>query len=67
VAQRECDRLQARRLPAGEWLAAGVRQAEGARQRGVLAQAVSVWPAASRPPVLVSVQLEKVSMAAALG
>jgi hypothetical protein len=67
VAQRERDRLQARRLPAGGWLAAGVRQAEGARQRGVSAQAVSVWPAASRPPVLVSVQLEKVSMAAALG
>jgi hypothetical protein len=53
VAQRERDRLQARRLPAGEWLAAGVRQAEVARQRGVSAQAVSVWPAASRPPVLV--------------
>jgi hypothetical protein len=53
VAQRERGRLQARRLPAGEWLAAGVRQAEVARQRGVSAQAVSVWPAASRPPVLV--------------
>jgi hypothetical protein len=66
VAQRERGRLQARRLPAGGWLAAGVRQAEVARQRGVSAQAVSVRHAASRPPVLVSVQLEKVSMAAAL-
>jgi transposase len=45
AAQRERDRLQARRLRAAELLAAGVRQAEVARQLGVSAQAVSVWHA----------------------
>jgi transposase len=45
AAQRERDRLQARRLCAAELLAAGVRQAEVARQLGVSAQAVSVWHA----------------------
>jgi transposase len=43
AAQRERDRLQARRLRAAELFAAGVRQAEVARQLGVSAQAVSVW------------------------
>src|SRR5215211_6846445 len=43
AAQRERDRLQARRLRAGELFAAGVRQAEVARQLEVSAQAVSVW------------------------
>jgi transposase len=42
-AQRERDRLQARRLRAAELLAAGVHQAEVARQLEVSAQAVSVW------------------------
>jgi transposase len=42
-AQRERDRLEARRLRAGELFAAGVRQADVARQLGVSAQAVSVW------------------------
>ena len=41
--QRERDRLQARRLRAAELFAAGVRQAEVARQLGVSAQAVSSW------------------------
>jgi transposase len=45
VAQRARDRLQARRLRAAELFAAGVRQAEVARQLGVSAQAVSVWHA----------------------
>ena len=43
AAQRERDRLQSRRLRAGQLFAAGVRQAEVARQLGVSAQAVSVW------------------------
>jgi transposase len=43
AAQRERDRLQARRLRAAELFAAGVRQAEVARQLGVSAQAVNVW------------------------
>jgi transposase len=43
AAQRERERLQARRLRAAELLAAGVRQAEVARQLGSSAQAVSVW------------------------
>jgi transposase len=45
AGQRERDRLQARRLRAAELFAAGVRQAEVARQLGVSAQAVSVWRA----------------------
>ncbi len=45
AAQRERDRLQARRLRAAELFATGVRQAEVARQLGVSAQAVSVWQA----------------------
>jgi transposase len=44
-AQRERDRLQARRLRAAELFAAGVRQGEVARQLEVSAQAVSVWHA----------------------
>jgi transposase len=43
AAQRERQRLQARRLRAAELFTAGVRQAEVARQLGVSAQAVSVW------------------------
>jgi len=43
AAQGERDRLQARRLHAAELFAAGVRQAEVARQLEVSAQAVSVW------------------------
>jgi transposase len=43
AAQRERDRLQARRLRAAELFAAGVTQAEVARQLEVSAQAVSVW------------------------
>jgi len=43
AAQRERERLQARRLRAAELFAAGVRQAEVARQLGVSAQAVCVW------------------------
>jgi transposase len=43
AAQRERDRLEARRLHAAELFAAGVRQAEVAHQLGVSAQAVSVW------------------------
>ena len=43
AAQRERDRLQDRRLRAAELFAAGVRQAEVARQLEVSAQAVSVW------------------------
>ena len=45
AAQRERDRLQARRLRAAELFAAGVRQAEVARQLEVSAQAVGVWHA----------------------
>jgi transposase len=45
AAQRERDRLQARRLRAAKLFAAGVRQAEVARQLGVSAQAVGVWHA----------------------
>jgi transposase len=43
AAQRQRDRLEARRLRAVELFAADVRQAEIARQLGVSAQAVSVW------------------------
>ena len=43
AAQQERDRLQARRLRAAELFAAGVIQAEVARQLEVSAQAVSVW------------------------
>ena len=43
AAQQERDRLQARRLRAAGLFAAGVRQAEVARQLEVSAQAVSVW------------------------
>jgi transposase len=43
AAQRERERLEARRLRAAELLAAGVRQAEVARQLAISAQAVSVW------------------------
>jgi transposase len=45
AAQRERERLQARRLRAAELFTAGMRQAEVARQLGVSAQAVSVWHA----------------------
>ena len=45
AAQRERDRLQARRLRAAELFTAGVRQAEVARHLVVSAQAVSVWHA----------------------
>jgi transposase len=45
AAQRERDRLQARRLRAAELFAVGVTQAEVARQLGVSAQAVNVWHA----------------------
>jgi transposase len=45
AAQRERDRLEVRRLRAAELFAAGVRQAEVARQLEVSAQAVSVWHA----------------------
>jgi Helix-turn-helix domain len=45
TAQRERDRLEARRLRAAELFAAGVRQAEVARQLEVSDQAVSVWHA----------------------
>jgi transposase len=43
AAQQERHRLQARRLRAAELFAAGVHQAEVARQLEVSAQAVSVW------------------------
>jgi transposase len=43
--QQERERLQARRLRAGELFAIGVRQAEVARKLGVSPQAVSVWHA----------------------
>jgi transposase len=45
AAQRERDRLQARRLRAAQLFAAGVPQAEVARRLEVSAQAVSVWHA----------------------
>jgi transposase len=45
AAQRERDQLQARRLRAAELFAAGVHQAEVARQLGVSAQAVGLWHA----------------------
>ena len=45
AAQQERDRLEARRLRAAELFAAGVRQAEVARQLEVSAQAISVWHA----------------------
>ena len=45
AAQRDRDRLEVRRLRAAELFAAGVRQAEVARQLEVSAQAVSVWHA----------------------
>jgi transposase len=45
AAQQQRERLQARRLRAAELFAAGVRQAEIARQLEVSAQAVSVWHA----------------------
>jgi transposase len=43
AAQRERDRLGARRLRGAELFATGIRQAEVARQLGVSAQAVSLW------------------------
>ena len=43
VAQRERDRLEARRLRAAELFAAGVPQAEVARQLGVSRQSVHLW------------------------
>jgi transposase len=43
AAQRQRQRLEARRLHAAELFAAGVHQAEVARQLEVSAQAVSVW------------------------
>jgi transposase len=46
AAQHERERLQARRLRAGELFAVGVRQAEVARRLGVSRQAVSGWHAA---------------------
>jgi transposase len=45
AAKRERDRLEGRRLRAAELFAAGVTQAEVARQLEVSAQAVSVWHA----------------------
>jgi transposase len=45
AAQQERGRLEARRLRAAELFAAGVRQAEVARQLEVSAQAVSAWHA----------------------
>jgi transposase len=44
-AAREPDRLEVRRRRAAELFAAGVRQAEVARQLEVSAHAVSVWHA----------------------
>jgi transposase len=43
AAQQERERLQARRLRAAELFAAGVRQAEVARQLGVSRQSVHLW------------------------
>jgi transposase len=45
AAQQQRDWLEARRLRAAELFAAGVRQAEVARQLGVSRQAASVWHA----------------------
>jgi transposase len=45
AAQHERERLQARRLRAAELFAAGIGQAEVARQLGVSRQAVSLWHA----------------------
>ena len=45
AAQRERDRLEARRLRAAGLFAAGVHQAEVARQLSVSAQPMSVWHA----------------------
>jgi transposase len=45
AAQRERDRLEARRLRATELFAVGVRQAEVARQLGVSRQGASLWHA----------------------
>jgi transposase len=45
AAQRERERLEARRLRAAELLAAGVHQAEVARRLGVSRQSVSDWHA----------------------
>jgi transposase len=45
AAQQQRQRLQARRLRAAALFAAGVGQAEVARQLGVSTQAVSVWHA----------------------
>jgi transposase len=45
AAHQERERLQARRLRAGELFAIGVRQAEIARQLGVSRQAISLWHA----------------------
>jgi transposase len=46
AAQRERERLQARRLRAAELFAGGVRQAEIAHQLGVSRQAVGLWDTA---------------------
>jgi transposase len=43
AAQQERERLQARRLRAAELFAAGVRQAEVARQLGVSRQSAHLW------------------------
>jgi transposase len=43
AAQRERDRLEARRLRAAELFATGVRQAEVARKLGVSRQSVHLW------------------------
>jgi transposase len=43
AAQQARERLQARRLRAGELFAAGVRQAEVARRLGVSRQSVHLW------------------------
>jgi transposase len=45
AAQRVRNRLQARRLRAAELFAAGLRQAQVARQLGVSRQSVSEWHA----------------------
>jgi hypothetical protein len=45
AAQRERDRLEARRLRAAELFAVSVRQAEVARELSVSAQAVGAWHA----------------------
>jgi transposase len=43
AAQQERERLQTRRLRAGELFATGVRQAKVARQLGVSRQSVHLW------------------------